>query len=55
LLIGFFKYFLWLIAVLKVLEVGFSEKSVELIVAMRPVLNALIVTYLLDEPDHLYQ
>ena len=55
LLIGFFRHFLWLIAVLKALEFGFSARSAELIVAMQPVLTALIVTYLLVERDHLYQ
>jgi drug/metabolite transporter (DMT)-like permease len=55
LLIGFLGHFLWLIAVLKALEFGISAGSAALIVAMQPVLTALIAPYLLAERNHLYQ
>ena len=55
LLIGFFRHFHWLIAVLKALEFGVSARSEALIAAMQPVSTALIAPYLLAERDHLYQ
>ena len=44
LLIGFFRHFHWLVNVLKALEFGVSAGPAELIVAMQPVLTALIET-----------
>ena len=51
----FLGHFLWLVAVLKALEFNISAESAALIVAMQPVLTALIAPYLLAERNHLYQ